>query len=164
MSDYYVAFDATTQGYTTWQAAILPACIGVGAAVLSLSTPFLVSSDDRKGMRFYRALTGTVGSIGLVACIAMLAHTRREYNALSESLRDGTFRSVEGEVVNFVPQGPDGHPIEKFRVAGVSFAYSESDISSGFHQTAAHGGPIRNRLRVRIADVDGAIARLEIER
>ena len=162
MSDYYLIFDATAQGYTTWRAAILPACIAVVGAVLSMSAPFLVSPDDRKGMRFYRALTRTVGSLGLVACVAMLAYTRRSYNALSDSLRDRTFRVVEGEVMDFVPQGPDGHPIEKFRIGNVWFSYSESDISSAFHQTAAQGGPIRSRLRVRIADVDGAIARLEI--
>ena len=163
MPDYSLVFDATAQGYTTWRAAILPAGIAVAGGVLSMITPLFASADDRKGIRFYRWLTGTVAVLGTLACVTMLVYTRRDYITLSQSLRDGTFRIVEGEVTDFVPQKADGHPIERFRVGDVLFAYSDSDISSAFHRTAARGGPIRSRLRVRIADVDGAIARLEIK-
>jgi len=37
-------------------------------------------------------------------------------------------------------------------------------VTAGFNNTLSHGGPIHEGLRVRIADVDGAIARLEIAR
>ena len=40
--------------------------------------------------------------------------------------------------------------------------YSRTDITSAYHLTASEGGPVRNGITVRIADVNSAIARLEI--
>lgn len=161
MADYRLVFDAASNGYQTWRAAILPASISV--AVLVLLT-FLRSIDsiEARDSRFYRGIFGAVGALATVGCAAMLVHTPHEYNLLRTSLRNRTFRVVDGQVTDFVPQGSDGHPIERFRVNGVPFEYSQGDITSGFHLTAADGGPIRNGMIVRIADMNGAIARLEI--
>jgi hypothetical protein len=35
-------------------------------------------------------------------------------------------------------------------------------VTQGFNDSQNHGGPMREGLRVRIADVNGEIARLEI--
>ncbi len=107
-------------------------------------------------------MTGLVGIVAALGCIAMLAHTWREYSELRTSLQNGAFRVVEGVVSDFVPEGPQGHPIERFRVDDTRFQYATSDITSAFHRTAGQGGPVREGLRVRIADANGAIARLEI--
>ncbi|MGI8546544.1 MAG: hypothetical protein ACR2M1_04300 [Gemmatimonadaceae bacterium] len=122
------------------------------------------SAQERKAARFYRLLTGLVGILAALGCIALLAYTWREYNELRTSLRNGAFRTVEGVVSDFVPEGPDGHPIERFRVGSTRFEYAASDITSAFHRTAGQGGPVREGLRVRIADVNGAIARFEVAR
>jgi hypothetical protein len=54
--------------------------------------------------------------------------------------------------------------MESFEVAGRRYRYSDFVLVPGFHTTTTRGGPIREGLHVRIADVDGEIARLEIER
>jgi hypothetical protein len=71
---------------------------------------------------------------------------------------------VEGVVHDFVPMPFDGHPHESFEVAGHSYEYSDFEVTQGFNNTQSHGGPMRDGLRVRIADVGGRIARLEIAR
>jgi hypothetical protein len=57
-----------------------------------------------------------------------------------------------------------GHAMESFEVAGHCYSYSDYVVVAGFNNTQSHGGPIRNGLRVRIADIDGQIARLEVAR
>ena len=69
---------------------------------------------------------------------------------------------TEGVVRDFVPERLGGHGLERFRVGDTRFEYSSSDSKSAFNWTVGNGGPIREGLRVRILDVDGAIARVEI--
>jgi len=57
---------------------------------------------------------------------------------------------VEGLVEQFRPMPAVGHSEEHFTVPGVSFAYSDYELRSGFNTTSAHGGPIREGLEVRI--------------
>ena len=85
-----------------------------------------------------------------------------EYAGLRSALRTGSYLTVEGVVTEFVPGRSDGHPAESFVVNGHRYEYSPYIVTSGFSQIQSHGGPIREGLRVRIADVDGTIARLEV--
>jgi hypothetical protein len=86
---------------------------------------------------------------------------------MREAIRDGRYRIVEGTVTDFVPADAGDHHPEHFAVltpgGRVEYFYSESTVTQGFNQSQNHGGPIRDGLRVRIADVGGKIARLEIE-
>jgi hypothetical protein len=82
----------------------------------------------------------------------------------NRALRLGDYQTVEGKVSNFMPAPFEGHRDESFDVNGVRFAYSDYVITSGFHQTASHGGPIREGLPVRIAYRDGEIIKLEVGR
>jgi hypothetical protein len=92
----------------------------------------------------------------------LLAVTLSEYNDLRASLRESKYRVITGYVRDFVPEGPGGHPRERFTVGNAEFEYGTSDITSAFHQTSTHGGPISAGLPVRITEVDGSIIRLEI--
>jgi hypothetical protein len=78
----------------------------------------------------------------------------------------GHFTTVQGVVVDFVPGDPDDHVRESWAVVDDSgrhdYAYGPATIAPGFDRTQPHGGPIRAGLRVRVADVDGHIARLEV--
>jgi hypothetical protein len=95
-----------------------------------------------------------------VATVAMLSASL----GLASALRQGRCNVVEGLVTQFDPMPYQGHKLESFVVAGQRFEYSDYVLSSGFHQTASHGGPIRSGLRVRIHHVGNDIARLEIAR
>lgn len=79
-----------------------------------------------------------------------------------KALRSGRYEIVEGTVTNFVPMPWEGHANESFDVAGHHYEYSDFVVTTGFRQSRSHGGPIREGLRVRIADVGGRIFRLEI--
>jgi hypothetical protein len=81
---------------------------------------------------------------------------------LRDSLLNGKYTVVEGVVVDFVPMPYSGHAMEKLNVDGHHYEYSDYNVVAGFNNTQSHGGPIHQGLRVRIADVDGQIARLEI--
>jgi len=71
---------------------------------------------------------------------------------------------VEGRVQNFVPMPYAGHASESFSVSGVSFRYSDFNVTDAFNNTASHGGPINANSYVRICydPQDNAILRLEI--
>ena len=70
---------------------------------------------------------------------------------------------MEGVVHDFHPMSPTGHDEECFSVNAVRFCYSGWEMApTGFNEDAAHGGPIREGLPVRIAYSDGHILRLEI--
>ncbi|QDH35915.1 hypothetical protein [Porphyrobacter sp. YT40] len=84
--------------------------------------------------------------------------------AASEALKEGNCETVEGRVENFHPMPREGHDTERFEVAGKSFSYSDYIMSSGFNNSASHGGPIREDLQVRICHQSGVILRLEIAR
>ena len=93
----------------------------------------------------------------------------KEVEDIRDAMRTGRFTIVEGRVEEFQP--PQRHPRrgntrESFKVVShertYRYSYLEGDKGAGFHVPSDRGGPIRQMLRVRIADVDGQIARLEI--
>jgi hypothetical protein len=55
-----------------------------------------------------------------------------------------------------------GHSEESFTVEGHRFSYSDYIVTSGFHNTASHGGPIREGLHVRVTYSGNLILRLEV--
>ena len=82
------------------------------------------------------------------------------------ALSRGHYQLREGIVTNFVPGDPGDHQPETWTLHATgtdfSYSYSPSILAPGYSRTAAHGGLIRNGLRVRVWDVGGDIARLEI--
>lgn len=101
-----------------------------------------------------------IPAIGMID--AALAH--HQNRMLTRALENGTYTLVEGAVQDFVPGDRGAHRDERWTVESggqvYTYAYRSSFIVPGFHRSA---GPIRQGLRVRIADVRGYIARLEIE-
>jgi hypothetical protein len=82
---------------------------------------------------------------------------------LRDALETGDFTAVEGHVREFQRGDRGGHKEERFTVVSngrrYTYAYTSSNWEPGFRQSH---GPIREGFFVRIADVDGHIARLEI--
>jgi hypothetical protein len=85
-----------------------------------------------------------------------------EYRALSRALRSGQFETIEGRVTDYVPAPLTGHKAEWFCVNDRTYEFGGG--TAAYHMTQAEGGPIREGMVVRIADVGGKIARLEIAR
>ena len=98
-------------------------------------------------------------AVGMYLGITTFIESRNEYRELAGALRSGHYQIVEGIVSEYTPRGPGQHPPESWSVAGHHYSLY-SQITSGF----AEAGRVRAGQQVRIADVKGRIARLEIAR
>ncbi len=150
---FETVFDVTRAGFRTWW-AFAPF---VGVAAIGL----VVSAVGAGALRRMGQVCAVVAI--LFAIIAEYA-AYRDYQRLKLAVEQQRFTSVEGTVVDFVPGGSDGHPPESFCVSGHCYSYSPAMISADFNRVSGRGGPVRAGQTVRIADVGGRIARLEIDR
>jgi len=158
---YTVVFDARNAGVPGWEA--IP--IALFFVALTYSKRQVPSSKPRapalawflRNALFIFACTAAV-----VTTLVTVGSTLR----VRYRLDHGDYTVVEGVVSDFVPGDWIGHRHELWRVRSGDkdywYTYSKSIITSGFRQTQEEGGPIRNGVRVRIADMDGLIARLEV--
>jgi len=67
-----------------------------------------------------------------------------------------------GSSQNFRPMPYEGHQDECFSVQAQTFCYSDYVVTVGFNNSASHGGPIREGLRVRVSYIGNTIIRLEV--
>lgn len=161
--NYTTVFDMAQDGYTAWWA---PAFGLIFAAVGAL----LVFAPDPMVRLLPSGLQGTARrifnwlffSFALFWTATAFIVTFGEYETGVAALRDDTASVVEGRVTNFVPMPYTGHAQEHFTVSGQRFSYSDYTMSSRFHNSASHGGPIREGLQVRITYLGQRILRLEI--
>ena len=135
---------------------LLPVAIGL---VMTIAPKLW--TEARSG--FIRLLGITATAFGAFLLLGVPAQQRAAYEELRAGLERGTYTLTEGVISDFTPGKPDGHPMERFVVAGREFRYSPY-TSIGFNRIGAVGGPIRLGRQVRIADVNGVIARLEVAR
>src|SRR5947208_38201 len=100
-------------------------------------------------------------TLGGLLCLAGLVFRHPlQPSELAAAFRAGKCSVVEGTVTDFHAMPANGHGIESFLVGGKRFQYSDYIITSGFHQTTSHGGPVRDGLRLRIHYLGSNIAKL----
>jgi hypothetical protein len=80
------------------------------------------------------------------------------------AFRTGQYSIVEGTVIDFHSMPYEGHDNECFTVEARRFCYSDYAVTSGFHNAASHGGPIRSGIHVRVAYLGPTILRLQIRK
>jgi hypothetical protein len=131
---YEVLYEPTR----TWM--VVPG-VGVAGILFGLSM----------ALRARRIVYGSLIVVVSVLC-TLWAYSRlnARYQHLRSILQDPAAPVVEGAVEDFDPAPFQGHKLESFRVAGVTFAYSDYIVTGGFNTTRSHGGPVRPGLRVRI--------------
>ena len=159
VENYTVVFDVTQAGYRQWW---FPA---VGLIFVALALPVVIYKflrPSRKFRKLDRLLPFIIMPIALLWPVVTFAVTFSDYIILRNGVRNGTCEIVEGTVSNFVPMPYQGHAVEHFVVNGHYYEYSDFRVMAGFNQTKSHGGPIDEGRRVRICDVRGEIARLEV--
>jgi hypothetical protein len=159
--NFEIVFDAAEAGYRQWwfpTFGLIFVVIGLGILIYQRKNP----SHKRSVMSHVFPYLFTGFAVFWVA-FAFIG-TFSDYWQLRQALRSGQFEVVEGKVVDFVPMPPSGHAMERFTVNGHHYEYADNVVTAGFNNTQSHGGPIREGLIVRIADVRGKIARLEIAR
>lgn len=108
---------------------------------------------------------GGYAALGFATLWTSLAFgsTYGSYYEFRAAANSGDFRVEEGIVTKFRPPADvGGKGPEQFCVADTCFAYSKYVAYAGFHNTSAHGGPLREGLQVRVTHVGNAIVRLQI--
>jgi hypothetical protein len=159
--NFEVVFDAAEAGYRQWwfpAFGLIFVAIGLGMLVYRRKYPSIERS------RWSRIFPHLFTGFAVFWVLITFAITFSDYWELRQSLRSGQFEVIEGTVVDFVPMPAHGHAMESFTVNGHRYEFSDYVVTAGFNNTQSHGGPIREGLTVRIADVRGKIARLEIRR
>ena len=87
----------------------------------------------------------------------------RDHEQSKAALRTGDCQVVEGAIEDFHPMPYTGHSLERFKIQGVSFEYSDFDDSkAGFNRTLSHGGALRGGMHVRLHYRDGRILQIEV--
>jgi hypothetical protein len=91
-----------------------------------------------------------------------------QHARLRAALRGGGYTTVEGVVHDFVAPGDERLPRRQLLVESGPeahwYPYALSRLSPGYRRPSPRGGGLRDGARVRIADVGGVIARLEVAR
>lgn len=164
MSEYRLVFDITRQGYSFLGGALPPATAALILGALRIAIQMSKPQDQRSGARLLRGILAFGCLFFGVVTVAISRSLWSEYRDLSRAVSDGRYTLVTGSVTHLATTGTDGHSSERFQVGDAVFEYHAAVATPAFHQTAANGGPIRTGLGVRIASVDGAIARLEVVR
>lgn len=160
---YYVAFDLARSGFRNWTFAafgLIFAFIGC----LLVFTPNLMQRVMPGGLqgKFRKIFSWVFLTFAVAWTAVVFIATTGQYRSLKSAEDHGYLRVVQGVVKNFHPMPYTGHAMETFEVNGVHFSYSDYVSTAAFNNTAAHGGPIREGLPVRISYVGNAIVRLEI--
>jgi hypothetical protein len=165
MTDFLLIYDARAEPLVRWQDFTIVPAVAVLVAVFLIRrymprTPeWKPAWIDRPGAMF-AVVTFTALVVG-----GWAGGRYSQVKGLRNHLGSGDYVVVEGRVENFVPGDRGGHKDESWSVRSggrlYRYRYKWSTMVPGFHRSA---GPIREGLHVRLADVDGYIARLEIRR
>jgi hypothetical protein len=161
--NFKTVFDAADQGYATWW---FPASglIFVVLGTLTVSSPGLIDRVLPGGLqgKARRIFGWCFLTFAILWTLVTFVSTYSEYLTAVTALRDGHYGVIEGQISDFVPMPYGGHSMESFAVEGHRFSYSDYVVTAGFHNTASHGGPIRDGLYVRIFYVGNLILRLQV--
>jgi hypothetical protein len=144
-------------GYRQWwfpAAGLLIVVVGIGQLLYRRFYP--------AASRWRRVLPYIYTCLAIAWTGVAFAVTYGDYRDTVKRLGDGRYTTVEGPVTAFKPMPREGHADESFAVHGRLYRYSDYRVSACFNNTQSHGGPIRQGLVVRIADINGCIARLEV--
>ena len=152
---YRLVFDVGRDSASRWMMllpGLLVVLVGVVIFVLFRRSPTAQS----------RTLPPIAGPLIALAGAVLAFQDGEQSRSVLESrraaLQSGRYLRVEGEVRDFTSEGPGRHPLESWSVGGRRYTMLPVVWASEFTTP----GEIRPGMHVRIADVDGAIVRLEV--
>jgi hypothetical protein len=150
---YRVVFDVSRQLPQDWWGFILPLVM----------VTVLMRFGPRNRVNQTLWFKGVFVGFAIFLTIAIAVITWTSYFLFRGTLEHGDYRVVEGTVAEFVPEKPNTKQPESFIVVSPAettvYSYSRWIGTGGLNNSHGH---IRNGVRVRIADVRGRIARLEV--
>lgn len=143
MNDYRTIFTVLQNSTPLWPSAIAP-------AIVTVSTVGAVVALIWRKTRWF-VIVPVYVLLLFMAAVLDGSGVRGMYARAKDSYLKGDYAVVEGTVSNFHPMPYSGHEEETFFVNGLRFSYSDYELGPCFNNTASHGGPIREGLRIRIA-------------
>lgn len=150
-----VVFDATAHGYLNWWFS-LPGSLGLLGVAVVLG---LRRTNKTRRERSIASLGVFVLSAAALAWVSETQSiTYAEYRSLADALKQHRYTAVVGKVTEYHPRGFTPHAFENWMVAGHYHIMITSTVTAGFNTP----GIVHSGDSVRIVDVNGTIARLEI--
>jgi hypothetical protein len=159
---YEVIYDAGQIRFPAWPVTL----IGLAVAALGVG---LGAYFRRRGVRSTVAQTAVTSAIifGVSWALLVGGGLYAQHGQLQRALREGSFVRVEGVVYDRPAGGKDADGASWVVEAGPTahwYRYDRSPLAVGYRRAAPGTGGLRDGSRVRLADIGGRIARLEVER
>jgi hypothetical protein len=161
LQSYQVVYDARLEEQVSYGPALVAGalCVALGMAFVFATRLFV---RDRAGIRSVRLLGAAVAVVSLVITCGNYVEMKDDAE-FRRRLDAGEYVPVEGVVTRHVPGDRGGHRDEEWTVESGGrrhhYRFRSSIHEQGYGDIF---GPVRQGSRVRIADVDGRIARLEV--
>jgi len=161
LQSYQVVYDVRLEERVSFMPAL-----AVGALCIVLGLAFVFDTRlfarDRAELRSVRWMGAAVAAVSLLATCGSYAEMKGDAE-FRRRLDAGEYVLVEGVVTRYVPGRRDGHGDEEWTVSGGGqrhrYHLNSAVEERGYGEIL---GPVKEGSRVRIADVDGRIARLEV--
>ena len=160
---YQVIYDAAAVRFPAWPIAsvgLLVAAIGIGVGAY-LRQRALTSAIARS------AVTSAI-IFGVSWALLVGGGLYAQHSQLRSALEEGSVVHVEGIVYDSPPgaaRDADGKSwVVESGTTAHWYRYDSSPLAVGYRRAAPGTGGLRDGARVRIADVGGRIARVEVER
>lgn len=159
---YHVIYDAARVRFPAWPVAsvgLLVAALGVG----------LGAYFRQRGVTSPAARTFVTSAIifGVSWALLVGGGLYAQHGQLRSALAEGSIVRVEGVVYDSPPGAEkDGDGRSWVVESGTTahwYRYDRSPLAVGYRRTAPGTGGLRDGARVRIADIGGRIARLEVD-
>lgn len=93
-------------------------------------------------LRGVRIFTRIMAAVCLATFLFVGVYTVIQYQSVAAAYRRGDYTEVSGIVTDFHPMPASGHDYESFTLGGTSFAYSDYEMTIGYHHAASLGGII----------------------
>lgn len=157
LQEYQVVFDAARGAFSPVR-LVMP---GLFLALVGLA---VVAVGRRLRGRLARLTTMVAGLVVAAWAITWTTLVYRENVAANAEVRraleTGAYTTVEGQVTNYTREPRGGRRPERWTVAGHTYELSSFRLP----RTPLRPGIVKEGMWVRIAEVNGQIARLEIRK
>jgi len=160
---YHVAFDLSAEPLLPSPAIFIPLALTcVGAALVfqpDLMRQVMPGGLQGPARRIFSWVFFLFTGL-LTVAFAVVPYVQGQ--KLREAEMSGDTRVAEGCLQAFHPMPATGHDMERLRLDGQTFTYSDFVLVPGFHQSQASGGPIHADSRLRLTHVGPNIVRVEV--
>lgn len=166
---FRVVFDVTKRGLDSlpYMAALAGAfvllfLVGWRKPEFVIAARRLLGSQGLETPTAMRSVAMALGVAGLLVSVLVVGGEYVARQELRSALSGNRYTLVEGPVSQFVVADSVRHTPESFVVAGHRYVFHEWRGTLGFDGRFASPDALKNGTLVRISDVSGVIARLEV--